>query len=278
MRQDNALKMIIGLYSATVIYWLAVFVIAQYSLVGESLLHFLRLSTEIPLTIIPLTGGILGLRNAVLWGGIKSMMGRSSLFLSLGLLAWGIGNIVWTYYIFFTATEVPYPSFADFGYILSPLFFLFGIRGLFRVVGAHFSLRSAKGKLLIFIIPLLVILISVYLLIYVARGGVLVHDSGSYIKLFFDLLYPLSDIAILTMISLIYFLSRDFLGGRYKAPILIIFFGFVLFYASDFSFSYTTTIGTFYNGSFTDFLFTTTMFIISMGIVMLSPKRINAES
>jgi len=277
MRQANALKIIIALYAITIIFWLALLIIAQYSLVGGSLLHFLRLSTEIPLTVIPLVGGVLGLNNSAAWGGKKSVMGRSSLFLSLGLIAWGMGNIAWDYYIFFTGTEVPYPSLADVGYIVSSLLFLIGIRALFGVVGANFALRSKKGKIFIFIIPIVIILISVYLLIYVARGGVLVNTSGAYLKLFFDLLYPLSDMVTLTMISLLYFLSRDFLGGKYKAPILIIFFGFLMFYASDFSFSYTTTIGTYYNGYFPDFLFTTTMFIISTGLVMLSPKEFHIE-
>ena len=270
MKQAKFLKIIVILYAITVIFWLALIVVSKYALVGESTLSFLKLLTQIPLMVIPLVGGILGFRNSIAWGGLKSIIGRSILFLSLGLFTWGCGMIVWNYYIFFTGIEIPYPSFADVGYVLGLIFLIFGVWQLSKVVGVNFALRTKKGKVLLLLIPLVVISISVYLLVYVARGGVLVDTSTGYLKLFFDLLYPLGDVVNLTITVSIYLLSIKLLGGKYKIPILMLLAGFVMFYISDFSFSYTTTLETYSNGSFVDFLFTTTMFILSLGVVGFS--------
>ncbi len=272
MKLNNSLKTIISLYAVTVAFWFVLIIIAKYSLVEESTLQFLRLFTQIPLAIIPFVGGILGLKNSIAWGGRKSIMGRNSLFLSLGLITWASGMIAWNYYIFFTNIEVPYPSLADVGYVLGLLCFVIGISILSKAVGVKFALHNTQGKILLFVVPVIVIIISTYLLINVARGGVLIDSSRSYLKLFFDLLYPLGDVVILTVTSLVYFLSKDVLGGKYKAPILILFTGFLIFYISDFMFSYTTTNETYFNGHLVDFLFTTSMFVLSMGLSMLNPN------
>ena len=275
MKKNPFLRIIIPLYIITVIFWITLVFLTNYSLVSESTIKFLRLLTQIPLALIPLTGGILGLKNFVNWSGARSSLGKSSLFLSLGLISWASGMIAWNYYIFFTKIEIPYPSFADFGFVLGLLFLIIGISILSKIVGVKFALRNKKGKLVFFLIPVIIIAFSIYLLINVARGGVLADTSESYLKLFFDILYPLGDVIILTIIGLLYFLSRKFLGGIYKTPILVLFSGFLFFYISDFLFSYTTTQGTYFNGHFVDFLFTTSMFILSLGVATLDPKKMS---
>src|SRR3989344_3596815 len=258
MTQKPFLRIMVSLYIITVIFWLVLIFLTKYSLISESTIQFFRLLTQVPLAIIPLVGGIFGLKNSIDWGGIKSGMGKSSLF--------------------FTNIEIPYTSLADIGYVLGLLFFVIGISTLSKIVGVKFALRNKKGKFIFFLIPVIVILFSVYLLINVARGGVLVDTSESYLKLFFDILYPLGDVVILTITGLLYFLSKKFLGGVYKTSILVLFSGFLFFYISDFLFSYTTTQGAYFNGHFVDFLFTTTMFTLSLGVATLDPRRVSSVS
>ena len=275
MKITKISKIIIAFYTFTVLYWIILVVISKYSLVGEQTLHTLRLFTQIPLIYIPLVGGLFGIRNSIHWNGTKSVMGRSTLFLSLGLIAWGSGMIIWNYYIFFTSIEIPYPSYADVSYALGLLSLVLGILNLYKAIGIRFALRNRKGKIVLFVVPIIVILFSIYLLIYVARGGALIDSSGNHLKLFFDLLYPLGDVVILTVISLAYLLSRKLLGGVYKVPILVLLVGFMMFYISDFMFSYTTTKETYFNGHLVDFLFTTTMFVLSTGVAMFDPKQLD---
>jgi hypothetical protein len=58
----------------------------------------------------------------------------------------------------------------------------------------------------------------------------------------------------------------------YKAAIYLILGAFVANYFADFTFSYTTSLGTYYNGSLADILFATTMFIFGAGIALLDPR------
>lgn len=278
MKQGPFLRIIVSLYIITVIFWLTLLFLIKYSFVNESIIQFLRLLTQVPLAIIPLVGGIFGLKNYFNWGGIQNTLGKSSLFLSLGLISWAGGMIAWNYYIFFTKIEIPYPSFADFGFVFGLLFLIIGVSALYKMIGVKFALKNKNNKFTLFVFPIIAILVSVYLLIDVARGGALVDSSSGYLKLFFDILYPLGDVVILTIIGLLYFLSKKFLGGVYKTPILVLFSGFLFFYFSDFLFSYTTTQGTYYNGHFVDFLFTTTMFVLSIGVITLDPKKISDVS
>ncbi len=147
------------------------------------------------LGLLPFLAAIFGFENSKKWGWLRSSLGKSLFFLSLGLLTWGIGTLVFAYYNIFLQVEVPYPSLADVFYILSWPLWAIGIMQLFHVTGAKYSLRSIKGKLLLLIIPIIIIIISYYLLVTIARGGEfsLALEDG-ILKLFFDLAYPIGDV------------------------------------------------------------------------------------
>ena len=146
MKSKNSLKVIIALYVLTVVFWFVLLVFIKYSVFNKETLDLLKLFTQIPLVMIPLIGGILGLKNYTIWGGIKNTLGKSSLFLSLGLIAWGSGMIAWNYYIFFTKIKIPYPSIADFGFVSSLLFLIIGVSTLYKMVGVKFALRNKRSK------------------------------------------------------------------------------------------------------------------------------------
>ncbi len=264
-------KIIIFIYAITAIFWFLFIFSTQYSgtLEGWKFEYLLK-PFLIGMTVLPLVGGIIGLLNSKHWGGYKSIFGKSIMGLSLGMIAWGGGMIIWNYYLFFTTVTVPYPSLADAVFILSWPLWTYGILKLSKVIGAHFAARQKSGKSFIIFIPIIIIAISVYLLVYVARGGI-VFDQD-FLKLFFDLFYPLGDIVILSVTVLVYLLSKNYLGGMYKVPVLLLMIGFLMNYFSDFLFSYVTTKGTYFNGHLADFLFTTTMFILALSLSMFNPK------
>ena len=248
------------------------------------------------LGFIPVVGGINGLIMAKRWGFLKSAIGKAMVFLSLGLISWGLGTYIFSgVYNFLLNIEVPYPSFADIGYILSLPLWMMGMYQLSRATGAKYGLRSSKGKGVLLIIPVAVTLLSYYLLVVVARGisplysatsksllsffdiGYLALGSNGLLKLFFDLAYPIGDVIILTLVTLIYGLSYRYFGGVYKKAIYLVLFGFILMYFADFSFSYTTTLETFHPADWVDLLFTTAMFVLSMGVIMFDPKKLEVE-
>lgn len=220
--------------------------------------------------LIPLVGGIIGLRNASHWGGSKSVMGRATGLLSLGLISWAMGGLIWAYYNFFGAVEVPYPSLADLAYVISWPLWTVGAIELSHATGARFSLRERGGKLMLLAIPALVIALSYYLLVVVARGGE-ISAGGGMLKSFFDLAYPTGDVVILSFSLVIFGLSFKYLGGKYMLPILMLLSGFVLNYFADFAFSWTTLEETFYVASWVDLMFMAAVTALSIGVVGLNP-------
>lgn len=258
--------MVIALYVLSFIFWVAFVGTTHYtSTLSGWQYAYLLIPFLIGETIIPLAGGIIGLHNATKWGK-KTVMGRSSLALGLGMLAWSGGMIIWNYYLFLTTVSVPYPSLADAIFILSWPLWTYGIIQLSKAFGIKFAFRKTGKAFLL--IPIILAVFSVYLIGNVARGGITYSNP---VKLFFDLFYPLGDIVILSVTASVYLLLRKYMGGVYKAPALILFFGFLLNYIGDFWFSYTTTQGTYFNGAFPDLLYTTTMFVLSVGLSLLTP-------
>lgn len=229
------------------------------------------------LGFIPVVGGINGLVLATHWGSFKSAVGRALIFLSLGLISWGLGTWVFSgFYNFILKVEVPYPSFADVGYLLALPLWVIGMIELSRASGAKYGLRTIGGKTILLVLPVLVIVLSYYLLVTVARGGELVFSAEEY-KIFFDLAYPIGDVVILTIATLVYGLSYNYFGGLYKKAMYLILASFVVMYIADFSFSYTTTLETWYPADWVDLTFTTAMLMLSIGVGMLDIKHASRE-
>lgn len=222
-------------------------------------------------SIMPLGWGIMGFLNAKKWGGFKSYVGRATMFLSGGLFAWGIGNLIFGYYNLVLQIPVPYPSLADLGFVLIYPLSAIGVFFLFKVTGASFGLRGQFGKLSLFCIPVFLIFLSYYLLFIVARGGYL-DTSGGLLKLILDIAYPIGDVIVITLAAIVYGLSLKYLGGIFKKPIILILFGFVFTYIADFLFSYTTTVGTYFVGKWVDIFYPTAFLFIGLGLSLLNPR------
>ncbi len=225
----------------------------------------------IGINFIPLFGGVFGLFTARHWGGFKSTVGKALSYLSLGLLSWSGGNWIWSYYNFFLNNNIPYPSLSDVGYILAVPLWMIGMFYLAKATGVKYGLKKKTEKIYAFILPIVSVVVSYYLLVVVARGGS-ISSGGGLIKIFFDFAYPLGDVMIITIAFLIFGLSLRYLGGRNKLPVLITIFGFVLMFFADFSFSYETTLGTYYDGDPINLLFITALFTIGFGISSFDGK------
>lgn len=253
---------LIGLYGALVYWWLVIFFKGS---MGETENYL----WVILLTFIPIIGGVYGLYVSRIWGGWKSIFGRGVLLLSLGLIGWSMGDLIWSYYNLVLKTEVPYPGIADFGFFsIVPLWF-FGMLYIARAGGANFALRQVSGKIYIILIPIIVFAISYYLFL---RDKIFFQDDA--LKSFFDIAYPLGDMLTATIAISALFLMARFLGGRMRVPIIILVIGFIFQYLADFSFSYTSTVGTYFNASWVDLFYLTAQFVVSIGVASLVPETV----
>ena len=198
---------------------------------------------------------------------MKGSVGKAVLLIGFGLFCWGMGETIWSYYNFFVGEPAPYPSFADLGFAPSIFFYGLGAIYLSRATGAKFGLRNIYAKIFAAIAPFIILAVSYYLFVTVARGGVLVPEGETPLKTILDIAYPFGDFLALAISIVISGLSFKYLGGKYLYDIISILFGLAVMTIGDAVFSYTTTVGTFYNGQFGDLLLTTGLFLLAFGVL-----------
>lgn len=87
------------------------------------------------------------------------------------------------------------------------------------------------------------------------------------LKLLLDIVYPLGGFVGLTVAVIVSGLSFKYLGGVYKLDIYSLLLGLFGMFVCDVIFSYTTTVGTYYNANFGDLLFGISWFLISFGVL-----------
>ncbi|KKS41660.1 MAG: Membrane protein [Candidatus Gottesmanbacteria bacterium GW2011_GWB1_43_11] len=265
MRFNKYIYFLLGFFVSSFIYY-----IAGVQASGPKDLPFF-LMFSVSNCVLALIGGFTGLLVSRHWGGFKSAVGKAVLFMSLGTTSWGLGNVVWSFYNFVLHLEVPYPSLADLGFAGAVPLWAIGMYYLSQATGAKFSLRRLRGRVLLIVLPIIAAIASYYFLFVIARNSSF-EVEGGLLKIFLDFYYPIGDWVILTLSFLLFGLSFKYLGGKFKWPVFITILGFIVMFLADFSFSYTTTVGTYYNGNISDLLFAIALFVISFGINGLDAK------
>lgn len=215
--------------------------------------------------LIPFFGGIVAMRLSFIWGGLKSAVGKAVFFVGLGIFMWGCGENIWSYYNFFAGVAAPYPSLADIGFASSIFFYGLGAIYLAKATGAKFAFRHWYAKWVVALAFIAVTILAYYFLVIVARGGVLIPEGETYLKAFLDVVYPLGDLLAAVIAVVISGLSFPYLGGRYKLDVYAILLGLVVMFIADTIFSYTTTVGTYYNANAGDLLLSFGMFCLAFG-------------
>ncbi len=256
---------ILGYFFVLVLWWVTIILSKS---VGTQVNYMYGLS----FSLLPLIGGVLGLCTSNEWGFLKSLFGKSIFFISLGLITWSLGGVIWSYYNLVLNIEVPYPSIADLAYVISWPLWSIGVFFLSKATGAKFGFKNAFGKLTVLISILVSLSLTYFLIVQLANKGQW-DFSGGFSQILFSFAYPLGDIVILALALVIYGLSFKYLGGKYRLPISLLLFGFILNYISDMAFSYTTAAETFYTGSWVDLLFTITFFVLSFSLNSISIVR-----
>lgn len=212
--------------------------------------------------LIALIGGINGLIVSKFWGGHKSFVGRGIIFLSLGLIGEWFGQTAWTYYNVIVKINVPYPSWADLGYLsIIPLYSL-GMLSLAKATGSQFSLKKIKGKLILIIIPVIMGCLSYYLFLKNFNP-----DLSQPVRTFLDLAYPLGEVIPISIALITFGLSNSILGGKMRGRILCIIFAFIAQYITDYTFLYRAAQNSYYNGGPVDLMYATSFTIMSLGLI-----------
>jgi hypothetical protein len=280
MRLNSSALFLIGIYFTLVIFWLcsSLFITGSSHISFLTILNGFKNSTHygyifaFTYSFIPFCGSLIGFNISKKWGFLHDTVGKAVFFFSLSLFSWAIGEFVWSYYNFFLNSNIPYPSWSDVGFVLNYPLWGIGMIYFGKASGANIGLHKTSRKILLILIPVLVSLVSWYFLVILARGGSITSGGGP-LKVFFDIAYPAGDVILLTMGLLIFGLSFRYWSDQLKWPIIVILVGILAEYISDFYFSYTTTINTFYNGCLGDLSFATALLILSVGVTLLDKRQ-----
>ena len=212
--------------------------------------------------IMALFGGIVGLIVSKHWGGYKSLIGRAVFFFSIGLLLQSFGQSVDSYYNYFANQQIPYPSLGDIGFMGSVIAYIVGAWLLMKASGFKFSVKSAKGKFFAVALPL-VILVACYF--FFLQGYV--FDWSNKAKIFLDFGYPFGQAIYVSIALLVYLMSRNFLGGIMKKPIMFLVIALIFQYISDFTFLYQANAQTWYVGGLNDYLYFCSYFLMALSLI-----------
>lgn len=226
---------------------------------------------QVMLAAFTILGGLLGLAVAKKWSGFKSGVGQGMIFLSLGLVTWGIGQAGWSYYTL-KGIEDPTSVLVSTVYIVSIPLWFYGMIQLSRATGAKFGWRSISAKLLTIGMSVVLLVVSYYVLVILARGGLSSYKGDSISDIFYDLGYAFGDVLLLATSLSIFGLSWKYLGGRFKRPVLLILSAFVLQYIADFAFSYYDGKTQYYNGHWCDVVYLAVMAVLAIALCMLNPN------
>lgn len=267
MTRNNSFQaLVLGSYIGVVALWL--FLMLTGRTTGD-----LNYAYSFVFGLIPLLAGITGMFKSRLWGGLRSTMGKAIMSISFGLLLWGIGETIWSYYNFILNVPAPYPSLADLGFAPSILFWIIGTLYLAKATGALFALKKTHAaKVVVFIVPVVLLIASYFLQVKLARGGVIVPEGETVLKTVLDIVYPFGDFVALTFAALVFGLSYKYFGGLYRGAVTCLLAGLALMYIGDVAFSYTTTEGTYYNGNWSDLLLASGLALMSYGILAFATK------
>lgn len=215
--------------------------------------------------VMALYGAIVGLIISNKWGGYKSLLGKTSLVLSIGLFLQSFGQVYSSAYVYFNNVESPpYPAIGDIGFFGSVIAYIYAVLLISKLSGFNFSMKKVHNKIGAFIIPAIMLFISYFLFL---KGYE--FDWSKKIQIFLDFGYPLGQAFYVSIAILSLLVCRNILGGILKKPILFLIFALILQSFSDFIFLHQAINGTWYVGNVNDLLYLTSYFAMSLSLIQL---------
>jgi diguanylate cyclase (GGDEF)-like protein len=156
---------------------------------------------------------------------MQGRMRLAWLSMGIGLLGWGLGEVIWMYYEVHLR-EVPFPSIADAGYLVLP------VGACLALVLVPVDGTQSRGRLFLdgiivaaslFLVSWVIILRPLYL-----------ADTPDRLGLVISLAYPISDIILLTVAGVV--LVRT--SSDHRLPLTLLTAGVACFAFSDSGFAY----------------------------------------
>lgn len=208
----------------------------------------------IPVTVI---GAWLCVRAA---RGRAPVERRAWLFIGAASASWGIGEAIWTVYEVFLGREVPFPSFADVGFLAMIPLAAVGV----LMLGGSSSRAVTRVRA---IVDGAIIAGSVLFISWATVLGPTVRaSSGPVLQQAIGIAYPIGDLIIIALVLFTAQASR-----RSRGPLGFVGIGLLLLALADSGFAILTAKGTYGTGSMIDLGWTAGFAVI--GLAALCGER-----
>ena len=198
--------------------------------------------SNLGLTAVPLVVAVTCIRRGLrLSGPLKA----SWVLLGASCGAWGIGQTIWTIYETGLGREVPFPSWADAGYLAAvPL----AVAGLLVMPAAAQSMAGLARNILDGVMVALALFCTSWILVL---GPLFAAGGENLLSTILGLAYPVGDVVTITM--LIFALLRARQGGEAaRQPLYLIGLGLTGIALADSGFVYLTSQTSYTSGSLID--------------------------
>ncbi len=194
---------------------------------------------------------------------VLNSLSRAFLYLGLGLISFSIALFIWFYINVFLKIPVPFPSVADFFFVLFyPLTFV----GLLYLIKAHGNPKKSISS-----VKVLIILTAVALPIIILTSLWSRDNATTAGARFFSYLYPVGDILIMTMATLL----LDISATRIRKGALFLIGACSSLVLADVTFAYRSATNIYWNGDTSDILYTAAGFLFAIAIVSLVSGVLN---
>lgn len=185
---------------------------------------------------------------------ISKNMSKSLFTLGTGMICFGMGLVVWTYYNLAAKIEIPYPSLADLFFLLYYPFIIVGIYYLINAIGTGPDKKLVIEGVLVFII------LSAILYIFLDQTS---QDEVGPVASLLSISYIVCDSLITSFAITILRVQKK----SFDPQILYFVFGFLILATADTIFSYRTAREIYWNGDISDTLFALSGFLTGMGFL-----------
>src|SRR4051794_29761920 len=191
------------------------------------------------------------------------------IFIGASALSWSCGQMIWTYYESFRGNEVPFPSYADLGYLLAVPLLVAGL--LLLASGPRLAAGAARTVLDGMVVATSLLLVSweVVLETVIDAGGDTMFAKA------ISLSYPVGDI-ICASVAIVVIARTRVLRGLPMGTLLLLTAGTVLWAFADSGFAYFGQQETYYSGHPIDIGWFGGYLLLALAA--LSPRRVDSST
>lgn len=168
---------------------------------------------------------------------LNTISGKIWILLGLGMLGWFLGELIYTYYDLFTA-EAPFPSIADFFYLIAYLPLSIGLIIQMRLIKIKLSKLEIIIVLILYII--ICILVSLFVIIFPIQDTYNWSiPSEDIIPLLISMSYPIVDLILLFFTM---FVLAKLRHGKISIAWLLMLIGLIFTILADILFNWVENV------------------------------------